>query len=344
MSTYNEPILLMHISDLHFGPVLANNQFRFLSGWSAHDFNLCTALLNAIRFIRLRHLKLPPEDSLSLVVSGDLTLEGDRRDFVVAHSYLRSRLRIQRTPPGDWTGLSLDQDQLSTIPGNHDHWDGTKLMKAYTPGIFPSQFRATPWRKVHTSPGGKLKLELYGIDSNSGLAGKHYSLRAKGKFSTNELTALENELKASDAETQPPGMTRVRAFVTHHSPSHPGGMGLLRTLELDPRSRQAILELAAEYRVGAILTGHTHDFFKHPFAVTTPKVSATVMELRSAATFHGPAKAGEQGFLCHLISMGNKGPVWRSWRFQWNGVRYRPLDPADPAAGLPFAEFDPPVV
>lgn len=341
MSSYNEPIPLIHISDLHFGPVLANNQFRFLSGWSAHDFNLCTALPNVLRFIRLRQLGLSPDDILRFVVSGDLTLEGDRRDFVVAHSYLRSRLRIQRTAPGDWTGLNLDEDQLSAVPGNHDHWDSTRLMRAYTASIFPSQFRETPWRKTHTSRGGKLKLELYGIDSNSGLAGKTYSLRAKGKFSTAELTALEIELKASDAETHPSDVTRVRAFITHHSPSHPGGMGRLRTLELDPSSRQALLALAAEYRVGAILTGHTHDFFKHPFAVTTPKVSATVMELRSATTFHGPAKAGEQGFLCHLISMGNKGPVWRSWRFQWNGVRYRPLDPA---AGLPFAEFDLPVV
>jgi 3',5'-cyclic AMP phosphodiesterase CpdA len=341
VSAYTGPILLIHISDLHFGPVLANNQFRFLSGWSAHDFNLCTALPLALRFIRLRYLGISPENPLNLVISGDLTLEGDSRDFVVAHSYLRSSLRIQRTFPGNLTGLDLDDDHLSAIPGNHDHWDGSKLMKAYTKDVFPSQFRVTPWKKVHTSLDGRLKLELYGIDSNSGLAGSRYSLRAKGKFSSGELTALKNELEASDAETPEPDVTRVRAFVTHHSLAHPGGMGRLRTLELDPHSRKELLELAADYRVGAVLTGHTHDFFTHPFAVTTPKTSATVTELRSAATFHGPAKAGEQGFLCHLIAMSGGKAVWRSWRFQWNGGRYQPLDKA---AGPPFAEFDLPVV
>lgn len=326
MPKYSEPITVIHISDLHFGQILANNQFPFIGGWAAHDFRVCRDLPLAMEYIRATLLEIPDEDELRLVASGDLTATGTHQEFVVAHSFLRSRLRLRRTPPGRSTGLALTDEQIAAVPGNHDHWDGKRLPRpiAYTKAIFPRYFRQTPWPKVWPSRSGGLELEIYGIDSNSGFENKRTNFRAKGEFSNGELQILEQLLKDSDQRHTPHGVSRVRALVTHHSLTYTGRVPYIMALE--DSSRDRLLEIAAQYKIGAILTGHTHGANFHKFTVRLPHPSTAtrdVWEMRAATTLQGPSRPNKQGFWCHLIRASTGGPFWTAWRFQWDGNAFR---------------------
>jgi 3',5'-cyclic AMP phosphodiesterase CpdA len=340
MPKYSEPITIIHISDLHFGSILANNQFPVIGGWAAHDFRLCRGLPLTMEYIRATLLELGDADEIRVVASGDLTATGTQQEFAVAHSYLRSRLRLRRPPPGRETGLVLADNEIAAVPGNHDHWDGKTLPRptAYTKSIFPRYFRKTPWMKAWVSLGGALELEVYGIDSNSGFEHKKTNFRAKGEFSGHELQILEQLLKESDLHRPPHGTSRVRALVTHHSLTYTGRFPGI--ISLEDSSRDRIVKLAAEYKIGAILTGHTHESNFHKFTVhvTNPPLTRDVWELRAATTFQGPSGPNKQGFWCHLIRTDAGGPFWTAWRFQWDGNAFRCT------SGTPDVDFPMPTV
>lgn len=329
MSKFSEPIVLAHISDLHFGEVLANNLFSFRSRvlhYPPHDFTLCLDFPNALEYIRVDLLDLADEEIINLVLSGDMTATGTDTEFAVAHAMLRSRLRIRREGLARYAGFSIADDQLGAVPGNHDHFNGLRFMsrpRAYTPSIFPNHFRQTPWVKEWRSLSGKLVLEIHGIDSNSGLQAKRTNLRAKGAFSTTELDALEENLKRSDARTKDPEVLRVRALVTHHSLMYAGVGAAFGSVALEDASRDRLLEIATQYKIPVIMTGHTHDSNYHPHPVTDPDgILSEVWELRSATTFQGPAQPNKQGFWCHLVWLSDEGPRWYGWRFHWAANRF----------------------
>jgi hypothetical protein len=87
---------------------------------------LCTAIPQALEDIRIL-FEVADDEQLYVVVSGDVTAEGSLKDFAVAHSYLRSTWRLRRDPPGNLSGLNRQTDELGVIPGNHDHWNGTRF-------------------------------------------------------------------------------------------------------------------------------------------------------------------------------------------------------------------------
>lgn len=190
---------------------------------------------------------------------------------------------------------------------------------AYTASVFPRHFQPTPWRKVWKSTKGSLELEIYAIDSNAGLRGQRMNILARGSFSTTELARLERLLQESDSQPPPEGIHRVRAVVTHHSLSYAGG--LFAAQQLEDASRDHLLDLAAKYRIVAVLTGHTHDFYLKPFLVPTGAPTREVYELRSATTLQGrggiwPNK--EQGFLAHQVWLDGDRPTWSVWRYRWD--------------------------
>jgi 3',5'-cyclic AMP phosphodiesterase CpdA len=39
-----EQIGLIHLSDVHFGPIPANREMAVFTGWNPHDITLCTGL------------------------------------------------------------------------------------------------------------------------------------------------------------------------------------------------------------------------------------------------------------------------------------------------------------
>src|SRR5439155_16583024 len=228
--------------------------------------------------------------------------------------------RLQRQPPQAETGMAAPDNRIAAVPGNHDHWGGQKSIwpRAYSPYIFPDHFRRAPWYKLWTSSLGTLQLEIYGIDSNSGLKDQQKSLRARGGFSREQLVALENLLIKNGKEEIPQGVYRIRAIITHHSLWYTSRLQVLGLEELDDTSRDDLLALAERHHVSAVLTGHTHD------SGLIPPKAWPVWELRSAATLKGPAKSGlrARGFLAHRLSIGRDGPTWSVWRLHWNGARF----------------------
>jgi len=342
MSNGLDQIVLVHISDLHFTQTIVNNTFFFqdLAGRHAHDFNLCRAFLIALSEVRVI-CDLGDGEPIYVAVTGDITSAGAATEFPVVHSFIRSRWLLRREPPRQDLGLAMSNDYLAAVPGNHDHWNGAMFFnaQAYSTEILPAHFRPTPWRKKWTSPGGKLLLEIYGIDSNSGMALLPRNARARGAFSPDEVTQLEELLRTSDKESVPAGVAhRIRILLTHHSPSFTAYNPPFNFMELDFASKQALLDLAATYRIITILTGHTHDFGRVPLVGPSggpPKWTFT--EFRSAATLCGPAsRQSSQGFWVHRISLSSAGPMWHPSRFGWTGDRFvRQAHVRDPEFRIP---------
>ena len=250
------------------------------------------------------------------MVSGDLTSEGSPSEFPVAHTFLRAFWRLRRDIPMKSTGVDLSDDRLGIVPGNHDHWNGQHLgpvpiPQSYNKSIFPKHFRPTPWKKVWKDMKGQIELEIYGLDSNSGLAG-NINIRAMGSFSNYEVQQLEAWLNESDQQPANPGVHRVRAIVTHHSPSYTGAgpLGLM----LDANSRQKLYDIALKYGIACVLTGHVHDSAYVKIDIGQGKF---LWEFRSATTLQGTPKPGVQGFLGHRIWLKSDQPWWSMCRYSW---------------------------
>jgi hypothetical protein len=326
-------IVFAHISDTHFGEVLANRSAGRVVHQDPHLVALCLGLQTSLDSVRAAW-GLAQGDPLPVVHSGDLTLSGSSEEFAVAQACLRSRMRIKRTLLGGFLGLGLSDDKFACVPGNHDHWQGLRGavnyamgVPGFTPGMCPTQFRQTPWVKSWremTDP-QELTLELYGIDSSSGLDPRKASRWAKGSISSGELNRLEQLLSKSASKGSG---SVVRAVVCHHSLSYQAGFWGGKTWqngELDGHSKAELLRLCATYRVAAILTGHTHDFQVQKFPLhNTDGSTSEVHELRCASTLAGGPGAGKNGFWVHRIGIDDQGQrCWRGWRHDWNGSAFQ---------------------
>ncbi len=98
--------VLGHISDLHFSEGTDRSNPNH-----AHSVELLVALER--RLSGLGELDC-------LVVSGDVSNQGDRQSLITANGYLFSTIPIGR---GEVTGLKLPNDRVRVIPGNHDAWN-----------------------------------------------------------------------------------------------------------------------------------------------------------------------------------------------------------------------------
>jgi 3',5'-cyclic AMP phosphodiesterase CpdA len=312
---------------MHFGAELANRRSEAIPFQGPHDVGKCMVLPAAlISACELMETSLEGTE-LPVVVSGDLTVRGASTELAVSNGYLRSRIEIARLP-SKWGMLGLGRRSalLATIPGNHDHWGGSLVPLPHNPALYPSSFRPTPWKKVFAAKDRSITLELFGVDSNSGLAEGEANpisrtvkgLGAKGNISANQFERLRNLLKKTDATKS---RRLVRAIVCHHSISYKSGIFSLK--ELDSESRDRLLRLCADYNISAILTGHTHDsgHFKLETMDGKGKLKQ-VYELRSANTVGfgsrpGINKQDSVGFLTHRISEYENKLHWETWRWDW---------------------------
>lgn len=320
-----DQIPIVHISDLHFSDRMTNNQFGWFEGYRPHDVQLCKGLTNVVEHIKYLW-DLQEGESPRLIVTGDLTSSGRESEFAVAHSFIMSRWRLQLAGPEKWAGQHVSEGDLATVPGNHDHWFGRRVPpSAYNGGIIEDHFERTPWRKVWASSGGGFELEIFGVDSNSGLAGQWQNWPAIGRIQKEELNELEWRLEESDRTHSPKSVRRVRAILTHHSLSYRGGLPkrIFSVCELEEESRDRLLEIAAKYKVAAILTGHIHDAYHHDFPVRIDGEERIVRELRSPSTLQGPASKVNAGFLAHRLWLDQNGALeWTVWHYRWDGSRF----------------------
>ena len=333
-----DQIPIVHISDLHFDEKIINNHLSWAKGYETHDTLLCHGLAGRVEGLRTVW-ELDDEDCLRLVVSGDVTARGTAGEFAVAHSYILSHWRMCMLGPVTLAGLNTNEENLALVLGNHDHWDGKKLPPgAYNTRLFGRHAHVPPWQKTWSSTQGGIVLEIFGIESNSGVKSSLGSLAARGNISDEDLDALEALLRERGRERDESGTRRVRAIVMHHSPSYRGGHLARCVLPsvLNKRSVTRLRHIAAKYGVAAILTGHVHEENCQLFQDTIDGQERSVRELRSPTTLQGPAAKSGAGFLAHRLWLNENGAVvWSVWLFSWDGALFAP----ESESWRPWREF-----
>lgn len=208
------PFRLMHLSDVHFG---------------RED-------VDALEATRAFALRVKPD---AIVVAGDITQQGRRREFAAARVWL------------DTLGAPV-----ITAPGNHD-----------TP------FAHLPARIM--DPFGRYQRYMNGLDGvgrliefNNGAirictlnTARGLQARmnwADGVIDLDDLASALTLLSEGDADAW-------RLLVCHHPLHEPE----LSKVSVETKRGGRALDLCAEAHVDAIFTGHIHDAFAH--AVGTPR-------------------------------------------------------------------------
>ena len=324
-----DQIVLVHTSDLHIGTSLMPDPDDFHgslgAGYNPHDYRLLPYLANAIADAMKLVGPVEPE-ALRYVMGGDLTQGGLDNDYATAFALLHEKIEWRRGPRSRTIGLGWPVDRVIMVPGNHDHWRHKTRQTAFTRGLAPDWFVATPWRHDVETVGKTMRLEIYGVDSNSGLEHQKPGTRnlfARGVISDDEFLRLEDELREAPALVD--GHVRVRALLCHHALSSDGGFFSADPLIDD--SRDTLLALAGRYDISVVLTGHTHEFHEQDWPIA-PGSSQKVKELRCATTLQGTrTNPGLQGFWIHSLvrstsPAGTPSCEWTAWKFQFTAGRF----------------------
>lgn len=319
-------ICFAHISDLHFGKVLANSG-RGVPLQRPHHLAKCLQLPSGIN-LAMDEAEIPDDVDLRVIASGDLSVSGSSQQLAVAHAFIRSEVSISRlAAPYGVMGLDVAAGDLGAVPGNHDHWAGNRsTLQPYNGNLFDEQFRFTPWVKSWTSLQRDFELDVFGVDTNSGWdpqlsnALRHVQggTWAQGRISDPQFDELEKLLAVSSAKRTP----IVRAIVCHHSVNYQGGRW--GKLALETASRDRLLDMAGRHHVAAILTGHTHDSHHHTSQRRDSNGNYwTITELRCASTVGWPEiSSDESSFLFNRITRDAGQWKWKVWRFGWDGAGY----------------------
>ena len=305
-------LVIMHISDLHFGAHLFSQPDASGGGQDTHDPTLARGVaLAALRWPNRLVGKAKISRPLRWVVSGDLTATGTDVELAAAHTFLHgSSFRTRPPRPhedplahGDRLGLQLPLEDALIVSGNHDQWHGVVPRKrnlAAAPGFNPvlrdTHFENGPQRQWVADG---VALEIFGLDSSAGFGGQS-NRWAAGRISDYDLDALRKELGESTLGHQE-GHHAVRALVIHHcidfAPSpladlrkrydptlFPSGGALRDRLvwarPLEPQSRDRLLDVCFEHNVDLILNGHSHQAFKQ----TRSRADHQLHELRCGST------------------------------------------------------------
>jgi hypothetical protein len=266
-----------------------------------------------------------------LVMSGDLTRLGTVPDeFVVGRSLFEGRWTDPSGLPTRQLGLALGGGGVHYIPGNHDHWAGDNGNQwGYNPAVQPQYLPSTPWHRTLSRNGGKLVVELFGVDSCSGF-GEDTNRLGRGCIAQAEFDELARLLVRSASarpQDEKNGVRRVRVFVCHHSLQGNWLISWWRgALELEEASRSRLLELAGTYRVAAVLTGHTHDFLTERYDTPGGVPGHRLREFRSGTTLQGRARLFKQGLYGHRVRLRDDGEVWwTTFPYQWQGSHFYPM-------------------
>jgi len=315
-------IVFMQLADLHISRTLMPAEGGLGWGYSPHDHRLLLPLENAIADASRR---LGAQTPVPILICGDVTAGGSDNDYALSAALLHSRWEWKKWPVR-WMGLGWPRELILAVPGNHDHWRSAVVPRAYSK-IAPAWFKETPWVQTLCGPVGQLALEVYGIDSNSGMADSSVPVNvfAAGSVAERELQGLESLLRQP---RQPSGVTVLRTLMCHHAFTSTGRFD--DAWPLDEVSRDKIIELARNYGISAVLTGHIHTFHEQAWRYLRPCVT----ELRCATSLQAPARTGVQGFWAHCITLTGGGTSqWHAYKYQWAGVRFE-VDAANPVTVL----------
>jgi 3',5'-cyclic AMP phosphodiesterase CpdA len=204
----NRAVRLLHLSDLHFG----------------------TEDVDALAQVAAFAERIKPD---AVVVSGDLTQVGAKREFEAARDWLRKI-----------TGKPI------VTPGNHDTPVLDMTARVFSPfgryHRYLGEFDAVD--RLVELDGGRIRIAA--INTARGVQARRNW--ADGVVDMEDLDAALALLAGGEPDAW-------RLLVCHHPLVHPGHSQIgVETL----RGEEA-LKRAAESKVDAILTGHIHDAFAH---------------------------------------------------------------------------------
>lgn len=206
-------VSLLHLSDIHFGSV---------------DQRAIDAVAT---FVRERRLD-------AIVVAGDLTQSGRRREFEAARAWLNGL-----GPP------------VLVAPGNHD--TPALHMPLQAPARLLAPFRRYEQIMDGHDVVGKLvllgdgRVRVSAINSARGIQGRINW--ADGVINLGDLEEALDLLSSGPQDAW-------RVLVCHHPLREPGHS----RISVDTRRGHEALRRCAAAHVDAILTGHIHDAFAHP--------------------------------------------------------------------------------
>jgi 3',5'-cyclic AMP phosphodiesterase CpdA len=214
--------IIAHISDTHFNRTFKNEKPTFLSRFGAapHDFKLIRALDTAFSEIPyqmkrdLDLVKMPKIDIL--LVTGDITTDGEENSFLNAQTYFQSKFLITKKKK-----IGLDfKENIFIVPGNHDcliqkfervpflRYLCTKQNKNYN-----NQFEDLPFirrRKINGT-----NFLFIGLDSNQ--VEKKLRNIAKGRVGPEQLKKIDNKLiKLRNSNEEYYNSCFKIAFLHHH--------------------------------------------------------------------------------------------------------------------------------
>lgn len=339
-------IVVAQISDLHIGLRLMNSWSKIskkeflgvpnpMAMNNPHDHRLLNPLVAALNTAR----DVTGAENVHVLISGDVTQNGIDNDFAVASAILYTRFQRKRKGLDCMFGLGWKRDDVMSVAGNHDQWCNRILYPtAYSRTTAAEQFKRCPWSRTLSSQSGRLLVEFWGVDSNSGLKGVATPFRprldAAGSIDGDELLALRDKLGESDEEIKRKrreehvDFVHVRAVICHHAFSKES----LLPSPLDKASRDELLAIARDFKIPVVLTGHTHvaRFKRWP---ASPKGNEWVLFERRCATtlqgpkIHGVGKRGGQGLLLHQITASDdlSNVQWKTWELQMGKSRFEIL-------------------
>lgn len=313
-------IVFVHVSDLHIGRKINCHSLEWMPGLRSHHLRLAQALTDAVERLQYK-FAMGKRPVVPVVVTGDLTCSGHEDEFLVAHTFLQSAWWLDGHGE-QYAGLNTPASSLHTIPGNHDHWMGSRTgvrPRAYNPAIFELHLHPGPWKHTLRSADGDLFLELIGLDSNRGWRSKpgNRNQRARGEIDPEDVAWCDENLGKLGPRT-------VRCLLSHHGLSgefeahapHPRP----DFRQLTDRSKAAVLQLAARHHFEVLLTGHLHRFLVSPVSCASADGGGVhiLHELRSATTLQGEPRDHEQGFFLHRLKVDQRDLArWDVYRYDW---------------------------
>jgi hypothetical protein len=124
MKQIPDQVVFAHVSDPHFVEERVSDEPVRAMGQNGHDLLLCQDLPAALADLRER-TGHPDNLPLPVVMSGDPTRKGlNPGEFIAGREYFEATWPNPQNQPTWQYALGLGQQNVVSIPGNHDHWDG----------------------------------------------------------------------------------------------------------------------------------------------------------------------------------------------------------------------------
>lgn len=285
MNPSGPSLVVLHLSDLHFGPYLQG--VDPVGEWSAvappHSFNLLQGME-----VRVREIVRKQKGRLIVVVTGDLTTAAEPPAYEAVNNYLRdnpfvsSLLRV---------GLELQEirDRMFIVPGNHDVWlygsflsrwkkhvDRRAEYARYFPESLPNAYPLVI---------GEISVTVFTLDTNRVTSFNPFNFTnvlgrgEVGRAQIGQLQALHNSLANGSFGPPPAGFdyaSSLKMVLMHHHLALPAGVpnNLAQEL-LELTDAPMILNALSDIGVRIVFCGHQHFPYQIP-------------ELRSSANPNDP--------------------------------------------------------